>query len=196
MDLVERVTGIEPAFSAWEADVLPLNYTRAGDTCVPGARSYRAGLEPRQPGGHDDSLAIGCAWSRVGVGIVPLTHAPLVPRPRAVDLHLEREAEHDPDRHDEPEHPHALEARVDDDRADDVADDEHFEAQEDDAPQAPAQRAVRAGGVVEHMAAGDHERADPAGDEDRHAHGLDDLGDVADRLVIGHHVTVSVVSRP
>ena len=26
--LVERVTGIEPAFSAWEADVLPLNYTR------------------------------------------------------------------------------------------------------------------------------------------------------------------------
>ena len=26
--MLERVTGIEPAFSAWEADVLPLNYTR------------------------------------------------------------------------------------------------------------------------------------------------------------------------
>ena len=25
---VERVKGIEPSFSAWEADVLPLNYTR------------------------------------------------------------------------------------------------------------------------------------------------------------------------
>jgi hypothetical protein len=25
---VERVAGIGPAFSAWEADVLPLNYTR------------------------------------------------------------------------------------------------------------------------------------------------------------------------
>jgi hypothetical protein len=25
---LERVTGIEPAYSAWEADVLPLNYTR------------------------------------------------------------------------------------------------------------------------------------------------------------------------
>ena len=25
----ERVTGIEPALSAWEADVLPLNYTRS-----------------------------------------------------------------------------------------------------------------------------------------------------------------------
>lgn len=24
----ERATGIEPAFSAWEADVLPLNYAR------------------------------------------------------------------------------------------------------------------------------------------------------------------------
>ena len=26
--VAERVTGIEPALSAWEADVLPLNYTR------------------------------------------------------------------------------------------------------------------------------------------------------------------------
>ena len=25
---MERMTGIEPAFSAWEADVLPLNYIR------------------------------------------------------------------------------------------------------------------------------------------------------------------------
>lgn len=28
-DTMERVTGIEPALSAWEAEVLPLNYTRA-----------------------------------------------------------------------------------------------------------------------------------------------------------------------
>ena len=26
---LERVKGIEPSFSAWEADVLPLNYTRS-----------------------------------------------------------------------------------------------------------------------------------------------------------------------
>ena len=32
---MERVTGIEPAFSAWEADVLPLNYTRRQPTSVP-----------------------------------------------------------------------------------------------------------------------------------------------------------------
>ncbi len=29
---VERATGIEPAFSAWEADVLPLNYARVVST--------------------------------------------------------------------------------------------------------------------------------------------------------------------
>ena len=29
---LERVTGIEPALSAWEADVLPLNYTRGRGT--------------------------------------------------------------------------------------------------------------------------------------------------------------------
>src|ERR1700735_4587725 len=39
---VERVTGIEPALSAWEADVLPLNYTRtrAGRPVA----AYRSGL--------------------------------------------------------------------------------------------------------------------------------------------------------
>ncbi len=48
----ERVTGIEPALSAWEADVLPLNYTRvyehglvtltAGRGCAVSAQtSYR-----------------------------------------------------------------------------------------------------------------------------------------------------------
>ena len=34
---LERVTGIEPALSAWEADVLPLNYTRAHLHCSAGA---------------------------------------------------------------------------------------------------------------------------------------------------------------
>ena len=28
---MERVMGIEPTLSAWEAEVLPLNYTRLGD---------------------------------------------------------------------------------------------------------------------------------------------------------------------
>ena len=33
--MLERVTGIEPAFSAWEADVLPLNYTRRSAHVTP-----------------------------------------------------------------------------------------------------------------------------------------------------------------
>jgi len=32
---LERATGIEPAFSAWEADVLPLNYARVALIVVP-----------------------------------------------------------------------------------------------------------------------------------------------------------------
>jgi hypothetical protein len=34
----ERATGIEPAFSAWEADVLPLNYARERSPHYPLAR--------------------------------------------------------------------------------------------------------------------------------------------------------------
>jgi xanthine dehydrogenase iron-sulfur cluster and FAD-binding subunit A len=30
--VLERTTGIEPAFSAWEADVLPLNYIRVASS--------------------------------------------------------------------------------------------------------------------------------------------------------------------
>ena len=31
--LLERVMGIEPTFEAWEAPVLPLNYTRGSNNC-------------------------------------------------------------------------------------------------------------------------------------------------------------------
>ena len=33
--VVERVKGIEPSLSAWEADVLPLNYTRQRPSLYP-----------------------------------------------------------------------------------------------------------------------------------------------------------------
>ncbi len=50
--LPERVTGIEPALSAWEADVLPLNYTRAAwhlprvTTAIPGLCCVRSDIVP------------------------------------------------------------------------------------------------------------------------------------------------------
>ena len=38
---MERVKGIEPSFSAWEADVLPLNYTRSAAQLVNNERLFR-----------------------------------------------------------------------------------------------------------------------------------------------------------
>jgi hypothetical protein len=40
----ERVKGIEPSLSAWEADVLPLNYTRVRDTVYLVRRNGARGL--------------------------------------------------------------------------------------------------------------------------------------------------------
>ncbi len=47
---LERVTGIEPALSAWEADVLPLNYTREWIAEV-SRTSPRPAIRDRSPGG-------------------------------------------------------------------------------------------------------------------------------------------------
>ena len=51
---MERETGIEPAPSAWKAEVLPLNYSRAGSTDL-GCRCRRttviAGFLPSAPPG-------------------------------------------------------------------------------------------------------------------------------------------------
>ena len=44
---MERVMGIEPTLSAWEAEVLPLNYTRAGRRQArlsPAVKSAQSGL--------------------------------------------------------------------------------------------------------------------------------------------------------
>ena len=46
----ERVTGIEPALSAWEAEVLPLNYTRATPSRALRRRSYPLEGVVLQPG--------------------------------------------------------------------------------------------------------------------------------------------------
>ena len=39
---VERVKGIEPSYEAWEAAVLPLNYTRSGADSSAARRAIRA----------------------------------------------------------------------------------------------------------------------------------------------------------
>ena len=48
--VVERVTRIELALSAWEADVLPLNYTRAVGPPWPTAMRVRLDRGTGRPG--------------------------------------------------------------------------------------------------------------------------------------------------
>ena len=73
---VERVTGIEPALSAWEADVLPLNYTRAAPgpsgrrlapTSYRNRRATRRGAARARPGASSASRGPGRARP-AGVG--------------------------------------------------------------------------------------------------------------------------------
>lgn len=54
-NLLERMTGIEPAFSAWEADVLPLNYIRV---------TPRLGLrQPNTVGREDHHWVADTLWA-------------------------------------------------------------------------------------------------------------------------------------
>jgi hypothetical protein len=51
------MTGIEPALSAWEADVLPLNYIRK--SAEPAGTGSRAALANTC---YRNSGLVGCAW--------------------------------------------------------------------------------------------------------------------------------------
>jgi hypothetical protein len=44
--------GIEPTYAAWEAAVLPLNYTRSGRDCTPEARLRKRCLLHFDGGAH------------------------------------------------------------------------------------------------------------------------------------------------
>ena len=47
-EMLERVMGIEPTLVAWEATVLPLNYTRIVSHCIPASKKFanQAGWGP------------------------------------------------------------------------------------------------------------------------------------------------------
>src|SRR5437764_7001421 len=52
---MERVKGIEPSLSAWEADVLPLNYTRVAppETALTARIAFRRAAERPRSAGRD-----------------------------------------------------------------------------------------------------------------------------------------------
>lgn len=116
---------------------------------------------------------------------------PPIPWPRAVDLDFEREAQHDPDQHDDSQHGHALDRLVDNDRANDVGDDEHLEAEKDHPSEVLAQIAE---GIS--TAAGDDlepepgERADPTNHQDRCSDCFDHVYNVREEVAVGHAVTL------
>ena len=63
---LERVKGIEPSYAAWEAAVLPLNYTRAGsefNDCA--ADGVKAAHPPYQPPPNEEELIRPSASRRV-----------------------------------------------------------------------------------------------------------------------------------
>jgi hypothetical protein len=73
---VERVTGIEPALSAWEAEVLPLNYTRVA--CDPRDYGELAVL------GFNVFAKVGCLVVVLAAAIERLQDSSEVGEPRAI----------------------------------------------------------------------------------------------------------------
>src|SRR5450755_3967774 len=82
---VERVTGIEPALSAWEADVLPLDHTRRRlrrylnppYSGASGRQAKLAGRAPNRPvGGPCDERAIYGRLTTLDLGFEGVGDAP------------------------------------------------------------------------------------------------------------------------
>ena len=56
LGVLERVAGIEPAYSAWKAAALPLSYTRlAGVVGTHGISLFARGKASPQPNNHHDA---------------------------------------------------------------------------------------------------------------------------------------------
>src|ERR1035437_1935366 len=111
---------------------------------------------------------------------------PPVPWPSPVDLGFQREAQHDPDQHDHPQYPDALERRVDDDRSNDVGDYQHFEAEQDHPSKVRAQLSVGHRCVRDNLLRIAGESEEPADDHDCCSNALDDLHDLADEILVAH----------
>src|SRR5207245_8857177 len=66
---VERVTGIEPALSAWEADVLPLNYTRGRRRRYPRAPESGASGRHAKPASAPRRNCVGAACDILTIAV-------------------------------------------------------------------------------------------------------------------------------
>src|SRR5665647_2356335 len=117
---------------------------------------------------------------------------PPVPWPSPLDLGFQREAQHDPDQHDHPQYPDALERRVDDDCPNDVGDYQHFEAEQDHPSKVRAQLLIRVGCVRDNLLRVAGESEETAEDHDCCSNALDDLHDLADETFVAHPPTLAM----
>jgi hypothetical protein len=95
----------------------------------------------------------------------------------AVDLDVEREAEHHSDEDKDPERGHALQARVDGDGQDDVGGHQDLEPEEEGVSQPPP-GLLEVGGAPFPPEDWEHERDHATDGDDRDADDLESLGDV------------------
>jgi MFS family permease len=141
-------------------------------------------------------LARGC---RGGPGPGRPCAAQLRPAPGryALDLDLQREAQERPDQHDEPEDQDVLQGRGHGDGPDQVGGDEDLQAQQQRAPEGPAQRRVASGRLVGAAPRHDGHRQRPqnADDEDQRAQRLEGLGNVFHHPGEGHRLSTGIVRR-
>ena len=104
-----------------------------------------------------------------------------------VDLAVWREAQHDPDHHDESQNPDPLQGLVNENRPDDVSDDQHLETEQYHPSKVRSQLPERVGHVR-----GDPLHADSEGDET-----ADDHDCTADALNDSYHLAGdSLVANP
>ena len=136
-----------------------------------------------------------CSGRRLGV--LAAIELPPAPRPDAIDLHLERETEEDPDHDDDAKNGDALECRVDDYRPDDVGDDQDLEAEQNAAAQVPAQCVVgplrRLG--VQGTGCEHEKRTESAENHDPRPERLNDLDDFRDHLLVAAHACLPYVKK-
>src|SRR4051794_9296507 len=135
----------------------------------------------RVPGRGRDPFTAACEILRLRP-----TLSPAIPRPRAVDLHFQREAEQDPNDNNAAEYGHALERRVYDDGADDVRHDEHFEPEQDASTEIATKPIVGPPPfhIVGRIAQKRDEHGQATDDHDPGTDRLDPLYEVGDDLLV------------
>ena len=171
----------------------------------PGATSPEPSVQPTTPNrartcergqqhcgirgcGEHSSIAgaqVRCPWPLYG------PQPPHVPWPHPVDLDFQREAQHDPDQHDQSQDPYALQRLVHQDGPNDVSNDQHLQTQQDHTSEVRPQLPERISCVRGSLPDIDGEGNEPADDHNGTADALNDSDHLAGDALIAHDPTLA-----